>query len=452
MGSLRFVDNEVIKVLLVEDNQEHAEMIAMFLEKSNYQRFSLTHVSGLKEAIDQVKTKNFDIALLDLSLPESKGLSTFYSLHARGNGLPIVVLSGTDDELTAVEAMRGGAQDYLVKGSVDHNLIVRAIQYAIERKRTEETLRQREEHFRSLIDNASDLIALLDAEGRFTYASPSHERVLGYQPETLLGRAIQEIAHPDDASAIERLLNQGLEHQGFTGRLEMRLRHTNSSWCIFEGICKVMADPSSANGANALVINSRDITERVQKESELALAYDATLEGWSRALELRDQATEGHSKRVTELTLTLAREMGMSEAEMVHVRRGALLHDIGKMGIPDSILQKGGKLSNDEWEIMEKHPEYAHSMLSPINYLEPALEIPYCHHEKWDGSGYPRGLKAEEIPLSARIFSVIDVWDALVTARPYSQPWSKDEALKFIMSESGKHFDPKVVEAFMKMI
>ena len=185
---------------------------------------------------------------------------------------------------------------------------------------------------------------------------------------------------------------------------------------------------------------------------ELAIAYDATIEGWSRALDLRDKETEGHTQRVTDLSIQLAKQMGISDKELLHLRHGALLHDIGKMGIPDHILLKEGPLTPEEWKIMRTHPVLAYEMLQPIRYLKHALDIPYAHHEKWDGSGYPRGLKGEMIPLTARIFAVIDVYDALTSARPYRGAWSKEKTLEYIKERSGTEFDPKVVEAFLKVL
>ncbi|HET9905030.1 MAG TPA: HD domain-containing phosphohydrolase [Anaerolineales bacterium] len=184
---------------------------------------------------------------------------------------------------------------------------------------------------------------------------------------------------------------------------------------------------------------------------ELQIAYEATLDGWVRALDLRDKETEGHTQRVTVLTERLARAMGMDGDELVHVTRGALLHDIGKMAIPDGILLKPGQLTDDERKLIQKHPIYAYEMLSPIEFLRPALDIPYCHHEKWDGSGYPRGLRGEEIPFSARIFPVIDVWDALTSDRPYRKGMPQNVVFHHIQADSGKHFDPRVVNAFMEM-
>ena len=195
-----------------------------------------------------------------------------------------------------------------------------------------------------------------------------------------------------------------------------------------------------------------EIEIRIDAQNQLQQAYDETLVGWARALELRDTETAGHSQRVTELTLRLAELMGLDEAEMVHVRRGCLLHDIGKMGIPDGILLKPARLTEQERQIIEQHPVLAYNMLESISYLQPALDIPLYHHERWDGTGYPEGLKGEGIPLAARIFAVIDVWDAVLSERPYHQAWPRGKALQLIHDEAGKHFDPQVAAVFLQMI
>lgn len=192
--------------------------------------------------------------------------------------------------------------------------------------------------------------------------------------------------------------------------------------------------------------------QTIQQAQDLTLAYDTTIEGWSRALDLRDKETEEHTLRVTNLTLQLAQAFDISHVELKHIRHGALLHDIGKMGIPDNILRKAGELSDDEWAMMRQHPQFAYEMLSPIAYLLPALDIPYCHHEKWDGTGYPRGLKGEEIPLAARIFAVVDVFDALTSDRPYRPAWAKNKAIEYIRQKADSHFDPSVVDVFLRLI
>ncbi len=207
-----------------------------------------------------------------------------------------------------------------------------------------------------------------------------------------------------------------------------------------------------ARGA-AIAIDNIELFQGLQRSnSELVLSYDATLEGWSRALDLRDNVTEGHTQRVVGMTLRLANALGIPESELGNLRRGALLHDIGKIGVPDAILRKPGALVNEEWAVMRKHPVYAYEMLSPIAYLRPAIDIPYCHHEHWDGSGYPRGLRGEEIPLGARLFTVVDVWDALRSDRPYRQAMPEERAREYIGASSGSLFDPRVVGAFLEIV
>lgn len=206
-------------------------------------------------------------------------------------------------------------------------------------------------------------------------------------------------------------------------------------------------------GQAAIAVENATLFDNLERSNhELSQAYDATIEGWSRALDLRDKETEGHTQRISEMTIKLARAFGLPEEEMLHIRRGALLHDIGKMGVPDHILLKSGELTEEEWARMRTHPEYAYNLLKPIAFLAPALDIPLCHHEKWDGSGYPRRLKGQEIPLAARLFMVVDVWDALRSDRPYRPAWTKEKALDYIQSLSGTHFDPKVVDAFLQII
>jgi HD-GYP domain-containing protein (c-di-GMP phosphodiesterase class II) len=290
----------------------------------------------------------------------------------------------------------------------------------------------------------------------------THERkTLGLLGPSCLKR--QRVSIPDisrDNSEFARFLQQcgegfvGLHRVPLIARdevkglLEIFTRksfHPGSEWLNF---LEVLA------GQASIAIDNAQLFDRLARwNNELTHAYDATIEGWSRALELRDLETQGHSQRVTEMTVELAEKIGIvDQDQLTQVRRGALLHDIGKMGLPDGILLKAGPLNTDEWGIMRQHPVYAHNMLAPIDFLRPALKIPYCHHEKWDGSGYPIGLQGDEIPLEARIFTIVDVWDALISDRPYRSAWSKEKAHDYLVEQSGKHFDPTVVEIFLQTI
>jgi putative nucleotidyltransferase with HDIG domain len=205
------------------------------------------------------------------------------------------------------------------------------------------------------------------------------------------------------------------------------------------------------SGQNIMFV--RDITKSKQSSNEeLTLAYDTTIESWSQALYFRDQETEDHTRRVTDMTMKLARRLGLPDADLVHIRRGSILHDIGKVAIPDSILFKPGPLTEEEWTVMRRHTVIAADILSPIRYLAPALPIPRWHHEKWDGSGYPDGLAGESIPLFARIFAFADVYDALTSDRPYRSAWDQAEALAYIADQSGRHFDPSITPVFIDML
>ena len=901
-------NQNTIKVLLIEDNPGDVRLIKELLSEVREEVFELEWVNLMSLGVERLAQNEFDAVLLDLDLPDMQGKSTFRSIYAQNSHAPIVVLTGLDDDLLALWAVREGAQDYLIKGQVDSHLLARVLRHAIERKHAEielleskkhlqaifesepecvklisaageimemnpaglkmleaddssqvigksiysfiapeyhqlfsemlevvfqgesrmieseaiglhgtrrcleshgvplrdakdqiialltitrditehkntiTALQRSEDYFRSLTENALDMIAILQNNGTFQYISPAVERVMGYEPGSLVGKNALDLIHPDDIKAARKVILNALKKTGSIFSGEFLFQHQNGSWRVIEIIGNNLLENPAVSG---IVINARDTTERHRRERqletivsiskalrtassraemipiiidevfstlkaegavlamrdpisgdsvfelvsgnhkniapgsrmrpgegivgkvietgqvyrnndllntpprsdspimegieaatcvplvverkpmgalgicrngpildedirllttiadisanaihrstlheqteqrlkrltasaaidtaitgsvnlnlilkilidqvitqlhadaasvlllqknlnmleyivsrgfrtriiersriqlgegyageaalqhrlisvpdlndenstyahslnmtgegfvsyhgmpmiakgqvvgvlevfhrdtfqpdhewsnflealaaqaaiavdntrmfnnlkqsniELTLAYDNTIEGWSRALDLRDKETEGHTRRVMDMTIQLARIIGVNDAEIVHIRRGSLLHDMGKMGIPDSILLKPGGLSTEEWKIMRQHPVYAYQMLSPIAFLRPSLDIPYCHHEKWDGTGYPRGLKGEEIPIAARIFAVVDVWDALTSDRPYRDAWPKEKTLKYIREQSGKHFDPQVVEAFLEFL
>jgi putative nucleotidyltransferase with HDIG domain len=211
-------------------------------------------------------------------------------------------------------------------------------------------------------------------------------------------------------------------------------------------LCRALSHEIGLALANARLFESLQ-----RSREELERAYDATIEGWSLALEMRDDETQGHALRVAGLAVELGREVGIPAEGLLHLRRGALLHDIGKMVVPDAILRKPGPLTEAEWEVMRRHPENGRDFLRKVAYLEPALDVPYAHHERWDGSGYPRGLRGEEIPLAARVFAVADAFDALTSDRPYRAAWTEAKALEHVRAHAGGHYDPAVVAALLRL-
>ena len=222
---------------------------------------------------------------------------------------------------------------------------------------------------------------------------------------------------------------------------------------VARGNLSVEIMPQSNDEVAVLTDNFNQMIASIQQSNmNLIKAYDSTLEGWSKTMDLRDNETELHMQRVTELTIRLAKRMGFKGEQLTHIYRGALLHDVGKIGVSDAILKKPGKLTEDEWVQMRKHPQFAYEIIYPIEYLRPSVGIPYCHHEKWDGSGYPNGLKGKEIPVIARIFAIVDVWDAMMSDRIYRKALLEEDVVKYIIETRGTHFDPQVVDAFLSMM
>ncbi len=378
-------------------------------------------------------------------------------------GVPLRTPSGETIGVIAVQSYDSSVR----LGERDESILVfvsNQIAMVIEQQKSQDALRESEQKYRSIFEYAPVGIFQSTLQGKLSYVNPEFSRIFGYNsPEEL----INFVNQTDVAKALyvdpsrRPTFVTTVTESGDWKRFENLYYRKDGS--IMNATLTFRSSKEPGNGKIFLTGFVEDITERKRAEfkereylqhelvlhAELTEAYDTTLEGWSRALDLRDRETEGHAKRVTEMTVLLARTLGVNEAELVHLRRGALLHDIGKMGVPDEILRKQGPLNEEEWVIMRKHPVYAYELLKPVAFLRPALDIPYYHHECWDGSGYPHGLKGEKIPKAARIFTLLDVWDALRSNRPYSLAWSEQAALDYIRSQRGVRFDPEVVDAFM---
>lgn len=449
--------NRPLRILQLEDQLADAELILYELKRSGYELSSL-RVETQADYLIALETTP-DVILADYSLPQFDALQALTLLQEHGYDIPFIVITGNVSEEAAVETMQRGAADYLLKDRLSR--LGQALERALQRKelrddqrRSEMALRRSEDKFSRAFHTSPDAISITRlSDGQYIEVNDGFTRLMGFSAAEVLGKTSQELGLWVDESASQKLLLE-VQQQGQVRNLEAAFKNfKGQSW-----IGLISASTIQVDGVPCLLAIIRDITERKLAEVELQRAhrhlteaYDETIEAWSRVLDLRDRETEGHTQRVTEMAVRMARALDIPEAQIVNLRRGALLHDIGKMAIPDTILQKPGPLTPEEWQEMRKHTEYALHMLYPISYLRSALEIPFCHHERWDGSGYPRGLRGEEIPLEARIFSIVDVWDALLSTRPYRQGSTEAYVLEYIRKYSGIYFDPQLVTAFLDL-
>jgi putative nucleotidyltransferase with HDIG domain len=480
------------------------ETLAALLRAEEYQ---LAFACNGPEALEQAAALNPDLILLDVMMPGMDGFEVCRRIRATPAlaEVPLILITALDDRDSRIQGIEAGADDFIAKPYDRRELrarvrtITRLNRYQrllAEREQAAASAQRQVERLSALraIDTAisssldltvtlnvilAQVTATLHVDAAALLLRRAHSQILEYvvvyglrrsalpQAGLLFGSGCagyvalqQRTLRLPTADEIDVPEEHPLLSDGFATYYGVPLIVKGQVEGVLEIFHRTPLDPDQEwreflevlAGQTAIAIDHAMLFDSMRRaHTELSLAYDTTLEGWARALELRDKETEGHSQRVTTMTLQLARAIGLSEAEQAHIRRGALLHDIGKMGIPDSILLKPGSLTHDEWEVMRQHPVYAYDLLSPIPYLKEALDIPYYHHEKWDGSGYPHGLKGEAIPLAARIFAVADVWDALRFDRPYRKGWPEDQVRAHIHALSGTHFDPQVVAAFEQL-
>jgi PAS domain S-box-containing protein len=454
--------DDALNILLIEDEDAHAELIQRAFEERD-DRVRIHRVRSLLEARTYLASYEPGLIIADWRLPDGESMELLPH-HRDPLSTPVILMTSYGNERIAVEALKSGVLDYVVKSPESMmdmpHLAERAVeQWAAraDRSRMQKALLDSEAQFRLLAENASDMISRFNLDGYYVYVSPASEAILGYKPEELIGNSTHELIHSEDLPEVINAQKESIPGRtNFT--VAYRVRHKQGHYVWLETSARPITDRTT-DSIIEFHAASRDISERKFAEEELQTAhqslqdaYERTIEGWVRALDLRDQETEGHTQRVTELTLEFARKVGFSEEDLGHIRRGALLHDMGKLAIPDEILQKPGPLSEVEWVKMRRHPIYAYELLSPIAYLQPALDIPFSHHERWDGSGYPRGLKGEEIPLKARLFAIIDVWDALSSDRPYRKRLPRKDVVAYLRKYAGKLFDPQLVKVFLGMI
>jgi response regulator RpfG family c-di-GMP phosphodiesterase len=490
--------HQPLRLLMIEDSPDDVWLVTRTLRKAGY-LLELHHVDTLALFAQALDMQPWDAIISDYVLPGFTALDTLAEVRKRHLDLPFLIVSGTISEERAVSALRAGAHDFMSKGNLARlaPALERELREAEERrKRREAELAAAAQSARTatLITIANRLNTSLDlttvaatvcASAREALHLPiafvalynaAHDR---FQLMHVDGMPVQVLATFPQIPRLHdytipvqiyRDAPQLLQQLGFSAPLMVDLRTIARAMLVCRnqvvgflavasvGYERMFSDDDCAllhglaDQAAVAIENARLVGDLQQAHRAIEQAYDATLEGWVHALDLRDKETEGHTQRVTALAVALGRAMGLSAQEVVHLRRGALLHDIGKLGIPDSILHKPGPLSPEEWQIMRMHPVYAYEWLAPIEYLHAALAVPWCHHERWDGTGYPQGLCGEAIPLLARIFAVIDVWDAMTNDRPYHRARPAHVVRQIISQEAGRHFDPQVVRAFLRLL
>jgi putative nucleotidyltransferase with HDIG domain len=486
-------------ILIVDDEPSGRETLAALLHAQGYQ---LEFAAGGAEALAQAAALQPDLLLLDVMMPGMDGFEVCRRVRADPAiaEVPIVLITALDDRGSRLEGIEAGADDFISKpfDRTELRARIRAItrlnryRYEISaRKQAEARGKRQLERLAAMRAIDAAIVSSLDLNVTLNVILDQVAALLQIDAAAVLlstapGQALEYVAvrgirremlAPDSECAgfvaqHRRVLRlpgsvagapaaHALGGQGFVSYFGVPLLAKGRVAGVLEIFHRTALEPDqewsefleTLAGQAAIAIDHAALFESMQRANlDLTLAYDTTLEGWARALELRDKETEGHSQRVTAMTLRLARALGVSEPELAHIRRGALLHDIGKMGIPDSILLKPGPLTDAEWEVMRKHPTYAYELLAPIAYLRPSLEIPYAHHERWDGTGYPHGLKGEQIPIAARIFALVDVWDALSCDRPYRTAWPPEQVHAHLRSLAGSHFDPRIAAVFLDSV
>jgi len=491
-----------LRLLLVEDSPDDALFLVRELKKGDYdvQFRRVDTRADLQAALD---AEAWDLVVSDFVIPGFGGLEALDVVHDKGLDLPFLMVSGKMDEETAVEVMRAGAHDYIVKGHWSRlaPAVRRELREAEGRRARRAAEEAQARHWRRLAAlRAIDLAIMASSDLRVTLdvvlekvqselgldaacvlkLNPSAQKLevvtrrgftTGALRHTHLRLGVGHAGHaaldrrttivPDLRTSTGGFAQSPhLEAEGFVGYAATPLVARGGVCGVLEVFSRRVLEPDeewqdfleTLAGQAAIAIDNASMFLELQHSNlELSLAYEATIEGWARALELRDLETKGHTRRVTEMSVRLGAAMGLDGAPLQHLRRGAILHDIGKMAIPDGILLKPGSLSDEELQVMRRHAAMAYDMLSEIPFLRLAAEIPHAHHERWDGTGYPRGLKGAEIPLGARIFAVVDVWDALRSHRPYKEPWPDDRVRSHLAAGAGTHFDPEIVRVFLTL-
>jgi len=458
------MNKDPIRVLLIEDEHQYVNLLRTMLSKEKDRTFEVNCARTLATGIERSRQDKFDVVVLDLGLPDSKGIDTVEAFRAAAPDLPIVVLSANDEKTIVFDSVQKGAQEYLVKDSAIMQVLPRSIRYAIERKRVEQSLNitlKKLKEFESIVQRSPVIVFVWRVEpGAWPveFVSDNVKKVLGYTADDFMSGRVSwvGITHPDDVPRLEEDVAQHLQGGIKEFSQEYRLIAKSGDVLQMEDRNLVLADSSGrVTYIQSIVL---DVTEQRHTQDELRQSLrrfekilDGTVNALASTVELRDPYTAGHQRKVAQLALAIAQRLGFSGDQIKGIHVAAFLHDIGKIAVPAEILSKPGPLTELEFSIIKTHASVGHDVLGSVEFPWPVARIVLEHHERMDGSGYPGAISGKEIILEARILGVADVVEAMSSHRPYRAALGIDQALEEISKNRGVLYDHQVVDACMKL-
>jgi PAS domain S-box-containing protein len=447
---------KTVTVLLIENNQLDVQVIQEMLAQEKSIQFKLECVDRLSRGLKRLKKGGIDVVLLDLCLPENKGLNMFSRVHTQAPQVAIVVQTTLADESTAVKALQKGAQDYLIKGSVNSDLLVRSFRYSIERKHTENALRESEKKFRKISENILEWIWEIDTNGKYTYSSSIVKKIVGYKPKEIIKKHFYYLFHLDGRKEMKKAAFKVLsKKQSFKGFISQNI-HKNGKivWLSTSGwpILDEKGSLIGFKGVNIDITKHKQVEEKIrQSDKKLRRTLKGVIHIIALTIKTRDFYLAVHQRRVTNLACAIAKELGFSKEKINGIHMAGIIHDLGKIGIPNEILTKNSRLTKSEFNIIKCHSRIGYRILKTIEFPWPVAQIVLQHHERLNGSGYPQGFSGKNILIEAKILAVADVIEAMSSHRPYRPPLGIDKALEEIFKNKGILYDPEAVDACIKL-